>query len=62
MLVSGDRDAFGTPDELRRWTATMPAKAKPEHLLLEGRDHSLKHADHTIAGAVKDFCGRLRLG
>ena len=61
LFVSGDRDAFGTPDELRRWTATMPPKAKPEHLFLEGRDHALKHADHTIAGAVKDFCARLRL-
>ena len=61
LFISGDRDAFGTPDELRRWTATMPAKAKPEHLFLEGRDHALKHADHTIAGAVTDFCGRLRL-
>jgi predicted alpha/beta-hydrolase family hydrolase len=62
LFVSGDRDPFGSPAELRRWTATMPARAKPEHLFLEGRDHSLKHADHTIAGAVNDFCGRLRLG
>jgi len=58
LFVSGDRDAFGTPDELRRWSATMPAKAKPEHLFLEGRDHSLQHADHTIAGAVTDFVAR----
>jgi len=58
LFVSGDRDQFGTPDELRRWTATMSRKAKPEHLFLEGRDHALKHADHTIAGAVADFCTR----
>lgn len=61
LFISGDRDAFGTPDELRRWTATMPSRAKVEHLFLEGRDHSLKNADHTIAGAVTDFAGRLRL-
>jgi predicted alpha/beta-hydrolase family hydrolase len=61
LFVSGDRDAFGTPDELRHWTATMSAKAKPEHLFLEGRGHDLKHADHTIAGAVKDLATRLRL-
>lgn len=58
LFISGDRDPFGSPDELRRWTATMSSKAKPEHLFLEGRDHALKHADHTIAGAVRDFCAR----
>jgi hypothetical protein len=60
LLISGDRDQFGSPDELRQWTATMSPRAKVEHLFLEGRDHSLKRADHTIAGAVKDFCERLR--
>lgn len=63
LFVSGDRDPFGSPDELRRWTATMsaakgPSRAKPEHLFLEGRDHALKHADHTIAGAFTDFVHR----
>lgn len=55
LFVSGDRDTFGTPDELRRWTATMPKKAKVRHLFVEGRGHDLKAADHTIAGAVVDF-------
>lgn len=55
LFVSGDRDTFGTPDELRRWTATMPKKAKVRHLFVEGRGHDLKAADHTIAGAVADF-------
>ncbi len=58
LFISGDRDAFGTPDELRRWSATLPGRAKVEHLFVEGRDHALKHADHTIAGAVKDFVAR----
>lgn len=55
LFVSGDRDAFGTPDELRRWTATMPKRAKVRHLFVEGRGHGLEGADHTIAGAVRDF-------
>jgi predicted alpha/beta-hydrolase family hydrolase len=65
LFISGDRDQFGSPGELRHWTATMSPRARGrggvEHLFLEGRDHALKHADHTIAGAVKDFCARLRL-
>ena len=55
LFVSGDRDTFGTPDELRSWTATMPKRAKVRHLFLEGRGHDLKASDHTIAGAVTDF-------
>lgn len=55
LFVSGDRDTFGTPDELRAWTATMPRKAKVRHLFVEGRGHDLKGSDHTIAGAVADF-------
>lgn len=65
LFISGDRDQFGSPDELRTWSATITVKARRglgvEHLFLEGRDHALKHADHTIAGAVADFCERLRL-
>jgi predicted alpha/beta-hydrolase family hydrolase len=65
LFISGDRDQFGSPDELRHWTATMSPKARGrggvQHLFLEGRDHSLKNADHTVAGAVKDFCASLRL-
>jgi len=55
LFISGDRDAFGTPDELREWTATMPNRAKVKHLFIEGRGHDLKGSDHTIAGAVHDF-------
>ena len=55
LFVSGDRDTFGTPDEIREWTATMPKQAKVRHLFIEGKGHDLKGADHTIAGAVQDF-------
>lgn len=65
LFISGDRDTFGTPDEIRHWTATMPPRTRPpggvRHLFVEGAGHDLKHADHTIAGAVKDFLERLRL-
>jgi len=59
LFVSGTKDAFGTPDEIRRWTATMPRTAKVQHLFVDGKGHDLKGADHTIAGAVVDFLARL---
>lgn len=59
LFVSGTNDAFGTPDEIMRWTSEMSPKAKVSHLWLEGKGHDLKGCDHTIAGAVKDFLGRV---
>jgi predicted alpha/beta-hydrolase family hydrolase len=59
LFISGTRDAFGTPDELVTWTATMSPAAKVTHLWLEGKGHDLKGCDHTIAGAVKDFVDRV---
>lgn len=59
LFISGDRDTFGSPDELRAWTATMPAKAKVRHLFIERTGHDLNGADHTIAGAVHDFLARI---
>lgn len=59
LFVSGSKDTFGTPDELRAWTATMPRRAKVQHVFLDGKGHDLKGADHTIAGAVVDFLERV---
>lgn len=59
LFISGSRDTFGSPDEIRLWTATMPKKAKVTHLFVEGKGHDLKGADHTIAGAIRDFLDRL---
>jgi predicted alpha/beta-hydrolase family hydrolase len=59
LFVSGTKDPFGSPDELTGWTATMPKRAKVTHLFLEGKGHDLKGADHTIAGAVRDFLDRV---
>lgn len=58
LFISGTKDAFGTPEEFARWTATMPKRAKVTHLWIEGKGHDLKGADHTIAGAIKDFLDR----
>ncbi len=58
LFVSGTRDAFGTPDEFAEWTASMPKQAKVAHLWIEGKGHDLKGADHTIAGAIRDFLDR----
>ena len=59
LFISGAKDTFGSPDEIREWTATMPKKAKVQHLFVEGKGHDLKASDHTIAGAVVDFLERV---
>lgn len=59
LFVSGARDTFATPDELRAWTATMPRRAKVRHLFVEGVGHDLKGSDQTVAGAVADFLERI---
>ena len=57
LFVSGTNDAFGTPDELTHWTATMSPKAKVVHVWLEGKGHDLKGCDDRIADDVTDVRG-----
>lgn len=57
LFVSGTRDPFGTPDELERWTATIPAPV--EHVWIDGARHDLKGADERIAAAVIRFVAAL---
>jgi len=59
LFISGTKDTFGTPDEIRAWTATMPRTAKVQHLFIEGKGHDLKGSDHTIAGCLLDFLNRV---
>lgn len=59
LFISGTKDTFGTPDEIREWTATMPRKAKVQHLFIDGKGHDLKGVDHTVAGALVDFLARV---
>jgi uncharacterized protein len=53
LFVSGTKDPFGTPGELERWTATIPAPVT--HVWLDGKGHDLKGADATVAEAVASF-------
>ena len=50
LFVHGTKDPFGTPDELTKWTATIPADV--EHVWLENKGHDLKGADRVVADAV----------
>src|SRR4029453_17653528 len=59
LFISGTNDAFGKPDELTHWTATMPAKAKVAHVWLEGKGHDLKGCDAGVAAEVSDFLARV---
>jgi uncharacterized protein len=47
LFISGSRDDFGTPDELRAHIAVVPGPA--ELLILEGKGHDLANADYFIA-------------
>ncbi len=58
LFISGTRDAFGTRDELERWTATIPARV--EHHWIDGGRHDLKGADAEIADRVAEFVGSVR--
>ena len=57
LFVSGTRDAFGTPDELRRATATIPAPVT--HQWIDGKDHTLRGVDQQVAEIVVEWLERL---
>ena len=49
LFVSGRRDAFATPEELARETATVPG---PVTVTLVDGDHSLRKAEDEVGGIV----------
>jgi uncharacterized protein len=57
LFVSGDRDAFATPDELVAATATIPGPV--EHVWVPGGRHELKGADETVADAVRAWISQV---
>ena len=52
LFVHGTRDPFGAPEELEKWTATIPAPVT--HHWLDG-GHDLKGKDAEIAAVVADW-------
>jgi len=50
LFISGTKDAFGTPDELTEWTATIPGPIT--HEWMDGKGHDLKGCDARIAAFV----------
>ena len=50
LFVSGDRDAFGTPDELE--SATRAITGRVTHVWIERGNHSLDRVDDQIVEAV----------
>ena len=60
LFVSGTRDAFGTPDELERWTATIPAPVT--HHWVQRAGHDLAGADSDVAKVVATWLHSLADG
>lgn len=56
LFVSGDRDAFGSPDELTAATAAIPGPVT--HVWLRG-GHDPRNQDDVIAGTVRDWLATL---
>ncbi len=57
LFVSGRRDAFGTPDELKRETAAIPG---PVTLAFLNGDHGLRKVEGEAAAIVADWISGLR--
>ena len=53
LFVSGDRDPFGTPDELEHWTATI-AGPVTHHWIAGGR-HDLRGKDAEVVAVVEEW-------
>lgn len=57
LFISGTRDPFGTPDELREHTAAIPGDVS--HVWIEGAGHELKKGDDAIVVAVQEWLATL---
>ena len=53
LFVSGTRDPFGTPDELRAATSVIPGPVT--HHTVEGKGHDLKGVDAPVAQVIRDW-------
>ncbi len=57
LFVSGDRDPFGTPDELAAHVSAIDGQVTTRWI--EGGRHDVKGRDDEIVGAVRDWLGAL---
>jgi predicted alpha/beta-hydrolase family hydrolase len=57
LFVQGNRDPFGSPDELTAATAQIAGTVS--HEWIDGGRHDLKGADARVAEAVADWIGQL---
>ena len=55
LFVSGDRDPFGTPDELSAATSTIPGPVTV--VTVPGKGHDLKGADAEVRVALRSWLG-----
>jgi len=53
LFVHGTADPFGTPDELRRWTATIAGSVT--HHFIDGGRHDLKGKDREVVDVVREW-------
>jgi predicted alpha/beta-hydrolase family hydrolase len=53
--VSGTRDAFGTPAELKSHAEAIPGEVT--HQWIDGGDHGLRRKDSVTADLVADWIG-----
>jgi predicted alpha/beta-hydrolase family hydrolase len=58
LFVSGDRDAFGKPEELEAHTTAIPGPVT--HVWIEGKGHDLKGCEQRVAEVVADWVRALR--
>ena len=57
LFIHGSRDPFGSPAELKQWTATIPG-AVTTHWI-EGRGHDLRGCDAIVAEMVAKWISAL---
>jgi predicted alpha/beta-hydrolase family hydrolase len=53
LFVSGERDPFGSPEELEAATSAIPGPVR--HVWVAGGRHELRGADEQVAAAVVDW-------
>lgn len=53
LFISGDRDTFGTPEELAEAQTLIPGPVRS--VTLAGAGHDLKRSDDDVVAAIRDW-------